>query len=130
MTDWVTERSRCSPANAFERLKAEIKDDVNERTALIDSNEYKFSFSDEDKKRLIVTLDGRLPGKVPYVPVNESVWIHLSEKAIVIHNLQEELRATLTLNEERKCRLKINGVEHDFWRVRQLLLEDLFFNIV
>ncbi|MBZ5489841.1 MAG: hypothetical protein LAO76_02795 [Acidobacteriia bacterium] len=130
MTDWVTERSQCSPANSFERLKAEIKDDIKARTVLIKSGDYKLSFSEENKNRLIVTLEGILPGKVPPVSINESVWIELSGKVIIVRNLEEELKATLTLNEEGKCRLKIKGIEHDFWRVRQMLLEDLFFNIV
>ena len=94
MTDWVTERSQCSPANSFERLKAEIKDDIKARTVLIKSGDYKLSFSEENKNRLIVTLEGILPGKVPPVSINESVWIELSGKVIIVRNLEEELKAT------------------------------------
>ncbi len=44
--------------------------------------------------------------------------------------LGEIFTATLTLDEKRNCKFKIDGVEHECWRFRQKLLEDLFFNIV
>ena len=131
MTDWVIERSRCYPANAFETLKAAIKDDVKARNALIASGDSsKFTVSRDDSPRLIVTLEYTIFTEKGPSAISKSVGIELDGKEIIGTNLQRSFRATLTIDENQKCKLKIDGVEYDFWRVRQMLLEDLFFNIV
>jgi hypothetical protein len=38
--------------------------------------------------------------------------------------------ATPTVNDEGKCRLKVNGIEREFWQVRRMALEKLFFETV
>jgi hypothetical protein len=126
MTDWVTERSQCSPALVFEKLKSDIEKDVKLRNAILPSGSpYAFRL-DISSDHLIVLLDG--------VAGNHSVALSLSGKFIIATssngNLREIFKATLTLDENQECKLKINGTEHNFWRVRQMLLEDLFFNIV
>lgn len=38
-----------------------------------------------------------------------------------------KLRATITLNNEGRCMLKVDGEELEPWNVRRMALEDLFF---
>lgn len=40
---------------------------------------------------------------------------------------KEKFTAVLTLNADRKCCFKVGDKEYDFWYIRKLALEDLFF---
>jgi hypothetical protein len=40
------------------------------------------------------------------------------------------LRRPQTINDEGKCRLKVGGIEREFWQVRRMALEALFFETI
>lgn len=53
----------------------------------------------------------------------------LGDKAITVTDTHGNtiFEATITLNDEGECRLKINGLERETWQVRRTALERLFF---
>lgn len=135
MTDWVNERSKCSPASVFETLKAELESDVNARNGLLTraDGDSRFHFSvTDDGKRAIVSLHAKRIIKGEFKEIDEHVSVVIDGKVIACcgRDLKEKFRATLTLNEEGKCRLNINGGECETWRFRQKVLEELFFDFI
>jgi hypothetical protein len=111
----------------------EIENDVKVRNDLITQESgYKFSFAASNSpKHLTVNLDRKVIEGGKLQNKNDCVSLRLVGESIVARkNLDDMFTATLTLSEKGECRLKINGAEHECWRVRQMLLEDLFFNIV
>lgn len=61
------------------------------------------------------------------------VSFHLTSKGIAVHkdgSLKPNIEASLTFNNDGECRLKIAGVEYDFWQFRRTALEELFFEVV
>jgi len=50
-------------------------------------------------------------------------------KALCVHAEDDTLilEATLTLNDQRQCRFKLNGQEYESWQIRKRALQKLFF---
>ncbi len=47
---------------------------------------------------------------------------------IVVRNQDREFSVTLTLNNEGRCKLRVDGAEElEQWQVRRIALEKLFF---
>ncbi len=132
MTEWVKERSQCSPAFIFDKLKAEIEQDVKSINELRVDKDFSFYFSlTSDLKCIVVSLHGTSTNLRNPREIHETITVCIDGKAIVYNrNTEEKLRATLTLNEKGECRLKVNGSECELWRFRQMVLEELFFDIV
>lgn len=121
--DWVTARSLCSLATVFETLKLQVQQDVETRNKLRPENaHYKFNFVTKGD-RFTVFLEANLP--------HWSVQFKLSDKSIQIHDEGDNLlmEATVTLNDDGECRLRINGTERELWQVRKTVLERLFFSV-
>jgi hypothetical protein len=61
---------------------------------------------------------------------SRSVVFEQTEVGVVVKDGDdnEVLEATLTLNNQGECRLKVGKEELEFWQFRRLVLEDFFFN--
>src|SRR6476646_12183282 len=129
MTEWVKARSQCSPSAVFEKLKSDIENDVEVRNGLCSQGDGRFNFSVTDNNVVQVSVEKTKVAHKGFEKYPVVVSLRVDGNEIVGTTRLGEFRATLTLNEEQKCRLKVDGIEHEFWRVRQKLLEDLFFNI-
>ena len=117
--DWVTAREKCSPGSVFELLRLQVKEDVETRNKSIKEERDAFRFNQNEKLFSVV---------LPSEPLRYGVTFSLKgEKIIVERKNKPFLEATLTLNDEGECRLKVNGQEREFWQVRRMALEDLFF---
>ena len=67
------------------------------------------------------------PGNYP----DQTITFQLSNKAIAVRNANKELfRATLTINNEGICKLKIGDEEYTNWQVRKKALEKCFFELL
>jgi hypothetical protein len=121
--DWVAERAACSLAVIFAVLKQQVKEDVKKRTDLRSPEaNYGFTFSDHG--------DGFFVG-LDATPIHFSIMFKRGLKAIEISGDGiKAFEAMPTINDEGKCRLKVNGVEREFWQVRRMALENLFFEAV
>lgn len=120
--DWVAELAACSPVKIFQTLKLQVKEDVKTRQAVrLPDSPYGFSVA-EHNSTFTVSLESNR--------VHEQVTFNLTETGISISdaNGNETMIATLTLNDEGKCRLSINGRERELWQFRKMALEKLFFD--
>ena len=126
--DWVKALSSCSLSIVFERLRQDVENDVKTRNELrvkdlrADGFGYEFSFTGGSYSFKVI-LDSNQKREV--------VTFKLGDKSISATDSQGDLLfdATLTLNDEGECRLKIEGEEHDLWHVRRMALEHIFFGI-
>ena len=120
--DWIKERAACSLALVFERLKTEIKADVDERNAIRPERAgYKFVVDAKGNVIIVAAESNR-----PYIAVK----FELFDNAIVVKDKSEavKIEATLTLNDRGECKLRVKGQEREFWQFRREALEHLFFN--
>src|ERR1700687_5927128 len=121
--DWVTERSLCSSVKVFETLKLQVTKDIETRNKLRPENSsYEFHFVTNGDSFTVAKEGNNL---------HETVTFKLVGKAIQVldKNGKKLIEATLTLNDDGECRLKINGRELESWQMRGLVLEDLFFGL-
>ena len=119
--DWVTARELCSAIKVFEQIKLEIKDDVDTRNKLITpKSAYIFRFLANNDRYTVLKEGDR---------IYETVTFELADQLIHAKDKNDKilLEASLTLNDEGECRLKINDQERELWQFRKMALERLFF---
>jgi hypothetical protein len=119
--DWVTERSSCSLPKVFKTLRLQVEEDVKSRNALRpDNSPYEFSLA-ENAGDFTVRLEAK--------DLRQSVTFSLAEHAISVRDDKGNpiFDVTLTFTDEGKCRLNVNNQPREFWQVRRMALEELFF---
>ena len=126
--DWVTARNSCSPHAVFLRLRNGAKHDVAVREKQLKESAKLIGFKVEpiiEGKSFCVRRSGD--------KLTDSVDFRWSDLGISAHREDDTtiVEASLTLNDEAECRLKIGQVGQEeiitFWQFRQRALEDLFF---
>lgn len=119
--DWVQARTECSPSAIFERLKISLKTDAKIRTqALIQKgSDYGFSVISEGRSVSVFVQGNNLSRSVVFDLTEDGVSVHTGDKHIA--------EATLTLNDEGECRLKVGDKELELWQFRKFALEEFFF---
>jgi hypothetical protein len=122
--DWVTTRFRCSIGQAFERLRAEVGEDVKQREELRPKDErhshYAFSFADSHAKHFSAIVEGH--------QIHEHVKFELHDHWISARLKDgKDLKVTPTINDDAECVLRVDTKEYNFWQFRKLVLEELFF---
>jgi hypothetical protein len=125
--DWVKARAQCTPFQVFERLRLQVKDDVDKRNAFInpaERNAYSFVFSTQGKRFSVAVESFDVDRGVDFGPTAVGIDVHDSQNnALLVHGV-------LTLSNDGECRLKVNEVEHNLWQFRKLALEDVLFTSV
>jgi len=122
-TNWVRVRSECSRTKAFHRLRLEAEKDIQERNNLRPEGvRYKFDIEAESHA-FIVYHESNIGTRAIHFNLNED------GISITFPNGTLICKATPTINEDGECCLKVNGKQMEFWQVRMLALEDLFFNV-
>jgi hypothetical protein len=121
--DWVTARSECSLANVYEKLKLDIQADMETRNALRpELAHYAFKFSSGSRSFTVLIISNK---------VHESVTFHLAEKCIEVQTQDAPMfEATVGLNADGECVLRIKGQDYRPWQVAKLALEHLFFEVI
>jgi hypothetical protein len=120
--DWVTKRSQCSPVQVFETLRAQIEKDVEIRNGLRPTPcGYKFLFIGSQVTFTVIRDGNQTPRSVKFDLTIEDVISARDEQT------QHKTEATLTLNDEGECRLKVGIEQLECWQFRRRMLEDLFF---
>ena len=123
--DWVNARADCSLLSVFLKLQSECQADVervNKRLSLSDSREVKphFCIEANEANNQFWAFGSSDPRSI--------VKFFLREDRIEVTTLSETLSVTLTLNNEGRCKLRVNGAQElDQWQLRNLVLADLFF---
>ncbi len=126
--NWVNERSKCSLAQMFEQLKADIQNDIAERNKQIGQNPgYEFKIGAIQSNRFTVLREDAHDSFA-----HRSVVFVLEPNRIKVldgtRSLAEILSTTITFNDLGECRFKVGGREREPWQFRKETLEDLFFN--
>jgi hypothetical protein len=123
--DWVHVRSECSLPNIFKELEQGVRDDLEAAQSLVPPrNELKFSLAKASTKRFsAVRVDD------PMRAISNAVDFVCARDKIEVYDTSNQLlySATLTLNNEGKCRLLVSDTELTQWQFRRIALEKLFF---
>jgi hypothetical protein len=120
--DWVTERSSCSLPKVFQSLRLQVEEDVKTRNGLRpDNSPYEFSVK-ADVADFTVFLQAK--------DLQTSVKFRLSEHAISVWDDKGNpmFEVTPLFTDDGECSLTVNGEKRDFWQVRRMALDDLFFH--
>lgn len=124
--DWVTARQECSIAVVFEKLRSQVKSDVETREAMrampMDQH-YAFKFVVSNEREFSALVMGH--------KIHRAVIFSLSmpSQSIKVRDEKDVLMfdATTTINDEGECRLKVKGQERELWQVRKMALESVLF---
>jgi hypothetical protein len=122
--NWIEKRAQCSLAAVFEKLKLDVEGDVASRTAQLSTpSSYGFKVVSNHVSFSVVTLWND--------PRRRSVTFTRSAQEIVAADQDGKVivSAGITLDENGECRARVGGKEMEFWRLRQLALEDLLFGL-
>jgi hypothetical protein len=123
--DWVHARSECSLVRVFKELEQGIREDIDIAQSLVPEHyRTKFDIVKAANARFSATrVDD------PMAASAHSVDFACGKGKITVYNDKDEIMfaATLTLNNEGKCRLVVNDEEVTQWQFRQRALEKLFF---
>jgi hypothetical protein len=119
--DWVTARSVCSLLGMFEKLKMQVKSDIDARNALRPQYaHYVFSVVSSGSERFAVVVEG--------TQIRDSIAFELGKESISASNQQGVIvEFIVTLCDDGECRFKIGTKEYDSWQIRKLVLEEFFF---
>jgi len=121
--DWVQARHSCAIAAIFRQLELDAQLNVEKRQALVkpDRDDFGFRFESRDKMFLVSRVASRGARTVVF---------RLTSDHINVERLggEEILRATVTLNNDGECRLRVEGQELDRWQLLRRALEGLFFD--
>jgi hypothetical protein len=126
--DWVTSRSLSSPGNALQRIKAEVEADVKTRNAQRPEKvHYEFLVVPGDDSSSFAVVLTRDTGAL-------RVAFHRTPEGIAVFDRGTDalMFEAVPIFDKKKgeCRLKIGEQEYEFWQVRHMALEKLFFQIV
>jgi len=121
--DWVKARAACSIAVVFKELQMGVKADVEIANAL-PGREGQFKVADGgDSDHFAVVRDQ------PRGNTDSVEFVRSGGRITAAHSrTKAKVEATLTLNDDGECRLKVNGKEVGQWQFRRKALEDLFFD--
>jgi hypothetical protein len=119
--DWVSARAQCEPFKVFQKLRAQVKEDVAKRDSLPKDGIY-VSFSFEEGNGWI-TVSKKILDKY------EGVTFTLTSNGITAQDLSRSFThiGNLTLSDEGRCMIKVDSKELSLWQFRKLALHDLFF---
>ena len=119
--DWVTERANCSVEKVFRSLELGAKSDVDRRNASRKEGETIKWNTASSGNRFSVFRDGGdwKPKSIEFIRDAEGV--------LVEEDGVQAFYASLTINDNGHCRLRVEKRELEEWQVRRRALEDLFF---
>jgi|SRR5581483_421786 len=122
--DWVKARAECSAEAVFQRLRLSLQADAESRTEMLLKANASYGFTTISQGASIsVFIQGGI------TEPRAVVFTH-TESGISVRDENDKLtiQATLTLNNDGECRLKVADKELELWQFRKLALEDFFFS--
>lgn len=119
--DWVEARSKCSLFAIFQKLKLQLRSDVERIQSLRPPDcHYGFRFTEHGPSATVLVEGNKIHESVTFLLVNGAIETRDS-------NDNKNLTATPTLSDDRECRLMVSGKERELWQFRKMALESLFF---
>lgn len=123
--DWVTARHECSLRSIFESLRLGIREDIEIRNSTLPD--------DPDTQELRITervATIRIYWHDVFNPAPNPAYVEFKLEPHNISVTNQEgllLEASLCLNDDGDCKLRVGGKEFDLWQVRRKALESLLF---
>jgi len=124
--NWVKSRADCSLAVVFKSLEHGVSEDVKVANGLVGSSPIRFSLVQGSRQFSVIREEGAT-ALSPIPTTYEVNFIIEGQEIVISRENRAFLRASLTLNNEGECKLKIGDSELDQWQVRRMALEELFF---
>lgn len=120
--EWVKARSECCPAKVFQQLRLGVEADIKARMSTL-SDEANYGFT-------ATSSPGSITAHIQGNRLRRSVTFDETDDGISVRDESDKVmfRATLTLNNEGECRLKVSGQEYELWQFRKMALEHLLFD--
>lgn len=127
MAEWVAARAKCSVVEMLERLRGEVRSDVKVRNNILDDSgdRDRFRFVSHDAHGFAVTDSWsrqRERSVTATVDGNQIVF------TVVDGKNQHALAVSVTLDDDLKCRFKVDDQSLEPWQVSKRALESLFFD--
>ena len=111
------------PYRIFKQLQGEVQADVDKRTSLITqvekSNYLGFVIDAKDEYFVVHRNGASLMSLLQFRLHNSAIEVRDAENKLI-------LSATLTLNDEGRCMLLVDGKELEMWQFRRRALESFF----
>jgi hypothetical protein len=121
--NWVAALAFCELAIVFEKLRLQVKDDVQTRNAQLKDKRanYSLKFISTDASFGVTTVADSTP--------SNTISFKLTDATIAVFNTRDEklFEAMLTLNDAGECRLLVGDKEMELWKFRQKALQGLLF---
>lgn len=118
--DWVKARAACSVLHVFNELRIGVEEDVRRMNSTSVSGESQFAVRANTIGDYFVVFRTDNAGL--------KVEFNCEMKHITVASGSRNFIVTLTLNNEGRCKLRIDGGDElEQWQVRRMMLEDLFF---
>jgi len=120
--DWVKARSECSLSGIFEKLRMQVKEDIDIRNSQLPAlNHYSFRLISQGTMFAAIVEGNNIHGAVRFTyNVSRLIFVHDDKE-------RELMRAFVTLNNDGKCMVRINEQEYELWQMRKMALERLLF---
>ncbi|HEV7676478.1 MAG TPA: hypothetical protein VGQ12_18250 [Candidatus Angelobacter sp.] len=126
--EWLAARAACSPVKVFEQLRMQITQDVELRNKMCEKQGWKFAMHNESAIFAVFLDSTAFHRENPY----RIVRFRLEDRRIMARYGDDTdiFIATLTLNDDGECRLRIKDKNYELWQVRHMALERLFFEVI
>ncbi|HEV3277716.1 MAG TPA: hypothetical protein VG860_12935 [Terriglobia bacterium] len=129
MDNWVKLRIDCSPFKVFVELRKGAKEDAETRNkgrTDAEVNRYSFDVTNGENDR-VFTVWRHSPDE----NLNSAVDFSWSNSGILVRGFKGQtlIEATLTLDDEGNCKLRVGLENLTSWQFRKRALEPLFFPV-
>jgi len=124
--DWVSAQAQCNAGAMFERLRTQVREDVQRRNGLLGrSDEWRFEFESEDDAFEVARVSGSLVDP----KVSAVVTFERAGRRILIHSedIEVDVTAIVMLDVTGACRFIVGEAIYSDWEIRRMALELLFF---
>jgi hypothetical protein len=128
--DWVTARAQCSAIHVFKQLEFGAAEDVAVANSVQSAgNIYVFGVVGNSGNMFSVVRQVRRSAISASSAPEKTVDFYLEDDRIVVRRgiQNEQITATLTLDDEGRCKLRVGERVLDQWQFRRLALESLLF---
>jgi hypothetical protein len=124
--DWVSAQAQCTVVTMFERLRTQVRADVQRRNGLLGRTDgWRFEFETEDDAFEVARVSGSLVDP----KTNAVVTFERAGRRIHIHSedIEIDITAIVTLDVGGACRFVVGEAIYSDWEIRRMSLELLFF---
>ena len=119
--DWVSARAACSLGAMFETLRTQVRADVEAADQMRSEGENRYAFTFISQERMFAAV-------VEGTGIRHVISFKLHDGFISVQDHERDLyQATVNLNDEGQCVIRVNAREYAPWQFRKLALESLLF---